>query len=51
MREVHINKIIDTVKICLMYEAIHGEEDRKFMPNPNNEEQFIENFNNIFNDD
>ena len=39
------------IGICLMYEAIHGEEDRKFMPNPNNEEQFIENFNNIFNDD
>ena len=35
--------------LCLMYEAIHGEEDKKFMPNPNDEEQFIENFNGIFN--
>ena len=36
--------------ICLMYKAVHGEEDKKFMSNPNNEEQFIENFNAIFND-
>ena len=27
--------------LCLMYQAIHGEEDKKFMPNPANEEQFI----------
>ena len=36
--------------ICLMYRAVHGEEDKKFMSNPNNEEQFIENFDAIFND-
>lgn len=35
--------------LCLMYQAIHGEEDRKKMPNPINEEQMIENFNKIFN--
>ena len=35
--------------ICLIYQAIHGEEDRKNMPNPQDEAQFIENFNNIFN--
>ena len=34
---------------CLMYSAIHGEEDKKFMPNPADEEQFLENFDNIFN--
>ena len=31
--------------LCLMYSAIHGEEDKKFMPNPNDEEQFLNNFN------
>lgn len=36
--------------LCLMYQAVHGEEDKKFMPNPNNEEQFIENFDAIFNE-
>ena len=34
---------------CLMYEAIHGEEDKKFMPNPANEDRFQDNFNNIYN--
>ena len=36
--------------LCLMYNAVHGEEDKKKMPNPNNEQQFIENFDKIFND-
>lgn len=35
--------------LCLMYNAVHGEEDKKRMPNPNDEEQFQENFNKIFN--
>ena len=35
--------------LCLMYSAIHGEEDKKFMPNPNDEEQFIANFDQMFN--
>ena len=35
--------------LCLMYSAIHGEEDKKFMPNPNDEEQFINNFDAMFN--
>ena len=35
--------------LCLMYEAIHGEEDKKHMPNPMNEEDFIENFDAMFN--
>lgn len=30
--------------ICLMYEAIHGEEDKKNMLNPANEAQFQEDF-------
>ena len=30
--------------ICLMYSAVHGEEDKKFMPNPRDEEQFLEDW-------
>lgn len=30
--------------LCLMYRTYHGEEDRKFMPNPADEEQFISDF-------
>ena len=30
--------------ICLMYSAIHGEEDKKDMLNPADEEQFIKDF-------
>jgi hypothetical protein len=29
---------------------VHGEEDSKIMPNPMDEEQFIENFNAMFNE-
>ena len=36
--------------LCLMYSAVHGEEDKKNMPNPNDQEQFIENFDKIFNE-
>ena len=36
--------------ICLLYQAIHGEEDKKFMPNPNDEQAFIDNFDAMFND-
>lgn len=37
--------------ICIQYEAIHGEEDKRGMPNPMDEEQFLENFNELFNED
>ena len=30
--------------LCIMYTAIHGEEDKKFMPNPNDEERFLKDF-------
>ncbi len=30
--------------LCLMYKAWHGEEDKKFMPNPADDPQFIEDF-------
>lgn len=35
--------------LCVMYEAIHGEEDKKGMPNPASEYDFIENYNAMFN--
>jgi hypothetical protein len=37
--------------ISLMYQAVHGEEDKKTMPNPNDELSLIENFNQIFNEE
>lgn len=35
--------------LCLMYQAVHGEEDKKYMPNPNEEKNFIADFDQIFN--
>ena len=31
--------------LCLMYSAIHGEEDKIDMPNPKDQEQFVKDFN------
>ena len=39
----------ELVGLCLQYTAIHGEEDKKFMPNPTDEEQFLEDFNEMYN--
>lgn len=36
--------------LSLMYAAIQGEEDKKKMPNPADEEQFIKDFNELFNE-
>ena len=36
--------------LCLLYEAIHGGEDKQTMPNPNDEEDFVKNFNAMFNE-
>lgn len=36
--------------LCVMYQAIHGEEDKKNMPNPADEEAFRANFDAVFND-
>ena len=36
--------------LCMMYEAIHGEDDKQGMPNPINEKDFIANYNAMFND-
>jgi hypothetical protein len=35
--------------LCVMYQAIHGEEDKTKMPNPNDEEKFEEHFDMMFN--
>jgi hypothetical protein len=35
--------------LCLMYQAIHGEEDKKNPVNPIDEEDMIANFDEIFN--
>ena len=35
--------------LCLQYQAIHGEEDKTKMPNPNDEDDFIINFDAMFN--
>ena len=35
--------------LCVMYQAIHGEEDKKNPPNPADEEQIRKNFDAIFN--
>lgn len=35
--------------ISLMYQAIHGDEDKKKMPNPADEEQFVKDFNEMYN--
>ena len=36
--------------LCLLYQAIHGEEDKKIMPNPADEEKFVAEFNKMFNE-
>ena len=36
--------------LCLMYQAVHGEEDKQKMPNPRDEEEFVANFDAMFND-
>ena len=37
--------------ICLMYEAIHGEEDKINMPNPRDQAQFEEDFKDMMGND
>jgi hypothetical protein len=47
------NKIVLNDEIAgfsLNYMAIHGEEDKKKMPNPADEEQFLKEFDKLFND-
>jgi hypothetical protein len=33
--------------VCLLYRAIHGEEDKKFMPNPADEARFLQDFKDL----
>ena len=37
--------------LCLMYQAIHGEEDKINAMNPKDQADIVNNFNQIFNDD
>jgi hypothetical protein len=39
----------DYVGLCLLYQATHGEEDKKNMPNPADDEAYEANFDAIFN--
>ena len=42
MSQININDEFGGV--CLMYEATHGGEDKKYMPNPRDEERFLKDF-------
>ena len=33
--------------VCLLYEATHGGEDKKYMPNPKDEERFLKDFKDL----
>lgn len=47
-----MNQIILTDEfagLCLMYSAVHGEEDKKKMPNPADEEQFQKDWQDFIN--
>ena len=35
--------------LCVMYQAVHGEEDKQNTPNPIDEASFVDNFNEMFN--
>ena len=41
----------DYAGVCLMYSAIHGGEDKKGMPNPIDEKNFVDNYNKMFNEE
>lgn len=41
----------DYAGVCLMYSAIHGGEDKKGMPNPIDEQNFVDNYNKMFNEE
>lgn len=41
----------DYAGVCLMYSAIHGGEDKKGMPNPMDEQNFVDNYNKMFNEE
>ena len=46
----HLNFSDEFMGLGMMFYVIHGGEDRKGMPNPMDEEQFIEDFNEMYND-
>lgn len=40
----HINVNNEFAGVCLMYQAYHGEEDKKLMPNPAEQDKFEQDF-------
>ena len=40
----HININDEFAGVCLMYQTYHGEEDKKMMPNPADQEEFEEEY-------
>ena len=48
MSQININDEFGGV--CLMYEATHGGEDKKYMPNPRDEERFLKDFKELVSD-
>ena len=48
MSQININD--EFGGICLMYEATHGGEDKKYMPNPRDEERFLKDFKELVSD-
>ena len=47
MKQIILND--EFAGLTLMYSAIHGGEDKYNMPNPDDQEQFVEDFNKLFN--
>jgi hypothetical protein len=37
--------------LCLMFRVVHGDEDKKKMPNPRDEKEFVKNFDAMFNNE
>lgn len=44
-----INMSDEYAGVCLLYRAVHGEEDKKRMPNPIDDEKFLEDFKEMYN--
>ena len=49
MNQIILNE--EYAGLSLMYAAIHGKKIKEKMPNPADEEQFVEDFNELYNND
>lgn len=45
----HVNINDEFAGVCLMYQAYHGEEDKKLMPNPAEQDEFEQDFKDMIN--